>query len=103
MKRLLHDGLDFDQITVADPDGSGEIILVQTDGQVQAYRNSCPHVGVGLDYGDGHCLLEPGVLVCAMHGARFEATTGLCTDGPCRGQHLTRVPVEVVDGRIELA
>lgn len=71
----------------------GEIILVRDGAQVYAYRNSCPHVGVGLDYGDGNCLLEPGVLICSLHGALFTANSGLCTDGPCRGDHLTPVPI----------
>ncbi|TVR17859.1 MAG: Rieske (2Fe-2S) protein [Planctomycetota bacterium] len=71
----------------------GAVILVKDGSTVQAWRNSCPHVGVALDYGDGNCLLEPGVLICSMHGALFDASSGLCTDGPCRGDSLTAVPI----------
>lgn len=103
MAVVLHPDTDFDQVMVPHPSGAGEIILVKVDGVVRAYRNSCPHVGVGLDYGDGRCLLEPGVLVCALHGARFDASDGSCFDGPCTGQGLVRVEVKVVDDQVILA
>jgi nitrite reductase/ring-hydroxylating ferredoxin subunit len=101
----LHTGLDFDQIMVTAPD-LGEVILVHTGSAekrtLHAWRNSCPHIGVGLDYGDGNCLLEPGVLICSMHGARFEADTGVCFVGPCAGQGLTAVPIRIDGERILL-
>ena len=55
----LHPNLDFTQITVRHPAGY-EVILVRAPGAlpeyqpetVHAYRNSCPHLGIGLDYGN---------------------------------------------------
>ncbi len=103
MAEALHRGLDFDQVMAKDPSGR-EIILVHLDGQVCAYENRCPHVGVGLDWGNGRCLLEDGrTLLCALHGALFEAATGHCTDGPCAGDALTKVPIRIVGDAIELA
>lgn len=99
---VLHPALDFDQVMAKHPDG-GEVILVNVGGTVRAWRNRCPHVGVGLDWGDGRCLGGPDELVCAMHGALFQASTGLCTAGPCAGDALEAVPIRIVDGRIELA
>ena len=112
----LHPNLNFTQITVRHPAGY-EVILVrapsaipeaqpetQPEAQaatVHAYRNSCPHLGIGLDYGNGQCLLEDGkTLLCAMHGATFEADTGLCTGGPCAGSRLKRVAVTIVNGAV---
>jgi nitrite reductase/ring-hydroxylating ferredoxin subunit len=99
MAVILHPDTAFDQITVKHPAGF-EIILVNQDGVLHGYRNSCPHVGVGLDWGDGKCKTAPNQLMCAMHGALFEADTGLCTDGPCAGESLRRVPVRVEGGKV---
>ena len=88
------------QVMVDDPQ-LGEVIVVHHQG-VHAYRNSCPHVGVGLDYGDGDCLAEPGVLICSLHGALFAAESGLCTDGPCQGDVLARIPIRVSERGIEV-
>lgn len=100
---MLHPCSDFAQIMVPHPAGGPEIILVKHGGTVHAYRNICPHIGVGLDYGDGKCLADADTLICAMHGARFEAATGACFDGPCSGDALTRVPIRIEQGRVELA
>jgi nitrite reductase/ring-hydroxylating ferredoxin subunit len=99
MSLVLHGDDAFIQIVVKHPLGH-QIILVKQDGVVHGYRNSCPHVGVGLDWGDGNCMNGPDQLICAMHGALFEAGSGLCIDGPCSGQSLQRVPVRIEDGRV---
>ena len=39
-------------------------------------------------------------ILCTMHGAEFEIATGRCVDGPCRGEYLTRVPIEVQGGMV---
>ncbi|TVR44067.1 MAG: Rieske (2Fe-2S) protein [Planctomycetota bacterium] len=80
----------------------GEVIVVSHEG-LHAYRNSCPHIGVGLDYGDGDCLVEPGILLCSLHGARFRAEDGFCFDGPCAGDALSRIPIRLIDDRIEVS
>ena len=49
----------------------------------------------GLDYGDGRCLHGERQLLCNMHGALFEVDTGYCVDGPCSGDSLTRLPIEI--------
>jgi nitrite reductase/ring-hydroxylating ferredoxin subunit len=43
-------------------------------------------------------------IVCSAHGAQFDIETGVCTLGPCLGQSLTSVLLEVDDsGAIRLA
>ena len=42
-------------------------------------------------------------LVCAVHGASFELRGGECVAGPCRGDALRAVAVEVRDGAVFLA
>ena len=63
---------------------------------IQAWRNCCPHQGRRLDYAPGRFLIDRGQLVCAAHGAVFRLEDGLCVGGPCRGEHLERVELEVV-------
>ena len=91
----------FDQICVPLPEGEGSVILVRCGDSLRAWRNRCPHLGLELDWGDGRCLFD-GALVCAMHGARFQPHDGLCVAGPCRGQSLEPLAVEVVDGQIRI-
>ena len=38
-----------------------------------------------------------------MHGERFGIEDGVCVLGPCLGDSLTKVPIEVNDGVITIA
>jgi nitrite reductase/ring-hydroxylating ferredoxin subunit len=65
-------------------------------GEIVAYVNACPHIGVELDLSPGKFLDRTGTrFICSMHGARFDLATGLCTDGPCTGHFLQPVAVSV--------
>lgn len=79
------------------------LILVREGGRVAAFLNICPHAGRRLDWAPGRFLIDKGRLVCAAHGATFERMSGECVAGPCRGQSLRAVAVEVRDGQIWLA
>lgn len=80
------------------------LILIRFGGQVRAWMNVCPHAGRRLDYAPGQFLLtRDQQLVCAVHGATFRLDDGECTGGPCRGQSLLAVPVEVREGEVVLA
>ena len=81
-------------------DGEESVILLRQGEQVSGYLNICPHAGNRLDYAPGKFLLKNDTLICAVHGAVFNRADGLCTGGPCRGQHLRAVPVHVIDGAI---
>ena len=88
------------------PQAGGEpldLILLRHAGEVRAFGNVCPHAGRRLDYAPGKFLLQRGTLICAVHGATFNQTDGLCVAGPCRGEHLQAVAVEVKEGLVHLA
>ena len=85
------------------PDGEENLILLRQGEQVQAYLNICPHTARRLDYAPGKFLLKNDTLICAVHGATFNRTDGLCVGGPCRGEHLRAVAVRVANGEIRLA
>ncbi len=79
------------------------LILYRRGQQVHAWLNVCPHAGRRLDWAPGKFLKsKEGHLVCAVHGATFEPDTGHCIVGPCRGDRLRAVAVEVRDGHVRL-
>lgn len=86
-------------------DGDAESLLLYRDGaQVRAFLNICPHAGRRLDWAPGQFLKSrEGHLVCAAHGASFTLDSGDCIAGPCKGDRLRAVPVDVRDGQVYLA
>lgn len=86
-------------------DGTLESLVLHRSGAaVRAWLNVCPHAGRRLDWSPGQFLKsKEGLLVCAAHGASFELQGGECVAGPCRGEALRSIGVEVRDGAIWLA
>jgi len=83
-------------------DGPESLILLRREGQLRAYLNICPHAGRRLDYAPGKFLLKNDNLICAVHGATFNQLDGLCIAGPCCGEHLREVALQVRDGVVYL-
>jgi nitrite reductase/ring-hydroxylating ferredoxin subunit len=52
--------------------GEKEILLANPDGKVYALCDRCSHMNAPLSMG----TLNGKVVTCAMHGARFDVTTG---------------------------
>jgi toluene monooxygenase system ferredoxin subunit len=48
------------------------VLLVNLDGSIHAYADSCPHLGTRLSQGS----LQRPVLTCSTHGWEFDACTG---------------------------
>ena len=99
----LTDG-GFAEVSAVLEDGVESLILHRDGGAVRAWLNVCPHAGRRLDWAPGKFLTsKDGLLVCAAHGASFELAEGLCVAGPCRGDRLRAVAVDVRDGSVRLA
>jgi len=100
----LADGALAEVVAELEP-GQEESLVLFRDGQaVRAWLNVCPHAGRRLDWAPGQFLKSrDGHLVCAAHGASFELGGGQCVAGPCRGESLRQVAVEVRDGQLWLA
>jgi len=78
--------------------------LVKTTTGVAAYVNYCPHAGHPLNFRPHKFLTsDRNLILCSSHGALFARDNGLCIAGPCGGQSLTAVPVEVRSGYVLLA
>lgn len=89
---------------VLEGDAESLILHRADDGGVRAWLNVCPHAGRRLDWVPGRFLRgKDDTLVCAVHGASFDLRDGLCIAGPCRGQRLRAVAVQVRDGQVFLA
>lgn len=81
----------------------GEIVVARRDGAVFAYRNYCPHLGIGLNFQPDEFMdLDRQYLMCANHGALFRVEDGHCVWGPCVGQSLEKVAIQIKDGAIWL-
>jgi nitrite reductase/ring-hydroxylating ferredoxin subunit len=81
-----------------------DIFLVRKDGTVFAWVNRCPHANQKLDARPGRFLTQDETqIICGVHAALFRIEDGLCTSGPCAGEHLEAIAVEVVDGVVRLA
>ncbi len=82
-------------------DGPRRVILTRKGDRVSVFLNSCPHTGVRLDWKPGQFLdFDDVLLQCATHGALFSLDSGYCVAGPCSGQNLVRLAVDVRDGAI---
>ena len=77
--------------------------VVRKAGRVFAYLNRCPHTGAPLEWQPDQFLdMDDGFIQCALHGALFRVADGFCLRGPCAGQSLRPLPLEVVQGRVRV-
>ncbi|WP_313455322.1 Rieske 2Fe-2S domain-containing protein [Stenotrophomonas sp.] len=86
-------------------DGDYESAVLYRHGDsVRGWLNICPHAGRRLDWAPGQFLKSrEGHLVCAAHGASFSLEDGECVAGPCKGDALRAVALQVRDGQVYLA
>jgi nitrite reductase/ring-hydroxylating ferredoxin subunit len=75
--------------------------LINDSGKFYAYVNRCRHMTTPLDFiRDQFFSEDRRYLMCYTHGALYEPSTGLCVGGPCKGESLYRLPVQVERGEI---
>jgi nitrite reductase/ring-hydroxylating ferredoxin subunit len=80
------------------------LLVVRRGEEVMVYLNLCPHQMKPLDWEPGEFLTyDKDALICEHHGAVFRFEDGACVDGPCLGQGVMRVPVEIRDGAVYAA
>ena len=78
--------------------------IVKTQRGIAAFVNYCPHAGHPLNMRPDRFLTpDRNLILCCSHGALFTRDDGLCIAGPCQGQKLTPIPVEVLGGHVLLA
>ena len=77
-------------------------MFIQRDGDaVFAYENTCPHIGLPLNFRPDRFLdFEGEALLCVNHGAYFRIDDGLCFKGPCKDKWLIPVAIRLEGGDI---
>ena len=80
-------------------DGIDTVLVVRHEGRLHGWRDACPHYGdTPLAWRkDAYLDAARTRIVCAAHGAQFDIATGVCTLGPCLGQGLRRVTLQIDD------
>lgn len=81
------------------------VLLLALGNRIVALAGACPHEGADL----GDATFEDGRLVCALHGATFDAAAGTVLADP-HGleppsgavEALARYPTRTVDGSVEV-
>ncbi len=83
------------------PGGFTGLVALRREELLKVYVNACPHLGLSLDIAPDRFLSADGNrIVCANHGAEFRLQDGVCTSGPCLGERLQEVMIEIKDGCI---
>ena len=75
---------------------AANILIVNFDNNLSAYRNECPHQGLPLDV--GYLDAEDRTITCTGHGFKFDAGTGECLTAP--QAQLEIFPLRVENGKI---
>ena len=75
--------------------------LVRQRNEVFAYVNQCPHAGHQLNWmPDRFLTRDGGLILCNSHGARFRIHNGFCVEGPCSGENLRPIAIEMKGEKI---
>jgi nitrite reductase/ring-hydroxylating ferredoxin subunit len=78
-----------------------DAFLINYQGGFHAYVNRCRHMTTPLDFVRYQFFTEDGRrLICMTHGALYDPESGVCVDGPCKGQSLYALPVRVEGGEV---
>lgn len=85
------------ELVIDDAGRTRRIFVVRHEAGIAAYFNACPHARLPLNSEPDKFLdAARGFLLCMNHGAHFDAATGRCFRGPCKGESLARFPIRIV-------
>lgn len=76
-------------------DGTDQVLVINTGGEISAVQGICSHEYFELDKG----FLTSGTLTCALHLSRFSLSDGEPLDPPAE-LALAVYPVVIADGRV---
>ena len=75
------------------------IFIVRSKENIFGYENNCPHTMGPLDWSPNEFLnYDKDYIQCANHGALFEIADGRCIYGPCAGQSLWSIELQIDNG-----
>jgi nitrite reductase/ring-hydroxylating ferredoxin subunit/Fe-S cluster biogenesis protein NfuA len=73
-----------------------DVLIINLDGRLSAFRNACAHQGLPLD--GGILDAEAGTITCPWHGFCYDASSGECLTAP--QAQLEPFPLRIEQGRI---
>ena len=77
------------------------LIVVNYENELRVFYNSCPHARSPLNINkDKFFDISGRYLFCSSQGAFFRPSDGFCFRGPCSGQALTKVSIEIEEGTV---
>jgi nitrite reductase/ring-hydroxylating ferredoxin subunit len=83
--------------------GETFLFAVKKNNQLFIYENSCPHLGIQLEWQANEFLdIDASMIQCSSHGALFKIEDGECLLGPCQGQSLTAIDFTLKEGQIDV-
>jgi nitrite reductase/ring-hydroxylating ferredoxin subunit len=83
------------------PGGFTGLFAVRHGDAIFVYVNACPHIGTPLEWTADRFLSHDGsLIICATHGAEFRIADGECLRGPCFGERLEPVMIQIKDGTV---
>lgn len=74
-----------------------QVLVARVEGGFHAFNDRCPHAASALSGG----RVRRGAIMCPLHGARFDLTTGQCIGGAYAP--LRQFEARVRDGQVEVA
>ncbi len=77
--------------------GGWHVLVARTEDGLHAVNDRCTHQAALLSTG----RIRRGAVMCALHGARFELTSGKCLGGAYPA--LRQFPLRIENGMIEVA
>jgi nitrite reductase/ring-hydroxylating ferredoxin subunit len=81
--------------------GLARAFVLRFDGALRGYLNRCVHVAAEMDWQPGKFLdADARFILCSIHGAAYEPTSGRCVGGPCGSASLTPITVDERDGHV---
>jgi nitrite reductase/ring-hydroxylating ferredoxin subunit len=81
-----------------------KIFAVKKQGRIFLYRNTCPHLGIPLEWVEDQFLDSSGSMIqCANHGALFVIESGYCVSGPCAGRKLQSLDFKIENNALLIA
>jgi len=79
------------------------LFVYNDNGIFRAYWNSCPHFDVPLNHTTEELISSDGQhFLCMTHYARFDKSSGQCFEGPCEGEFLQGIPLQVEDNQLSI-
>ena len=95
--RLCHEAEFPEEGKLASQLGGWSVLVIRTEHGLTAMNDRCTHQAAMLSPG----RVRRGVIMCPLHGARFEVATGRCLGGTYAD--LRRFDLRVSEGVIEVA